>query len=73
MSRRIDLLLCGLFAAATITGAAAAPLPAELANIAQLAENEQRLARTVRDYDLLQQWLCDWDIALAQQHSAAGD
>ena len=62
-----------LLVAGVCGAAGTALLPDELANLPALLGNEQRLVETVRQFDLLQQALAEWDRAMAQQLREAGD
>ena len=48
-------------------------LPEELSSLSQLWGDEEKLIQGVRQFDLIQQALADWDKKLATEHRMAGD
>ncbi|MDX9973598.1 MAG: tetratricopeptide repeat protein [FCB group bacterium] len=71
------LLLVSIAAVFSFADAPAAPpaaaLPEELSSLNLLWEDEEKLVEGVRQFDLVQLALVDWDQELAQQHDFAGD
>lgn len=69
-SQRIAWSLLALLMAASRSGAA---LPTELAGMETLADDETRFLAAVRNYDLIERPLAEWDMSMAQSHGGAGD
>jgi tetratricopeptide (TPR) repeat protein len=49
------------------------PLPQELSSLSSLADDEQKLVQTVRDFDWQQRALIEWDQKLAAEYMMAGE